>query len=194
MIATPPAFNSAQQAPAASWIALIELQLSGGPLRLCTWGVTRSEMGHTWIGSGDVIEVPEIKESEDGNRRKFRVSLTQVKSSDIAIALANPDTYQGRAISMWVLLCDANGKTVDAPQKRIAGIMDMVSTEMGDDGVGKISLDCYTNAQGARPNLAALRENDARHQARFPGQLLYAYQSDLIAKPQPWLSRAMQMQ
>ena len=55
-----------------------------------------------------------------------------------------------------------------------------------------ISMDCRTASYDVRSNPAALRMNDAQHQARHPGELGFTYLTGLIGNPAVWVSKWLQ--
>lgn len=187
-------WNTAAAAPALGALYLMELAFTGGTLRLTNWPVDLTVLGYTWTGLGVVSEVGELKESEDGGYQKLTLGLTQVQSGYLALALGAAETYQGRNARIWVALVDAvTLQITGAPVLRFAGYMDQVRIERdAQSNMGKVLLDCQTGAYDVRSNPAALRMNQAQHSAVQPGETGFRYVSDLIARPQQWLSRRFQ--
>lgn len=193
-IGTDASWNATAAAPALCVMYLIELAFAGGALYLTNWPTDVTALGFTWRGIGAVGEVGELRESEDGQYQKLTIGLTQVQSSNLALALGSAETYQDRSARIWVAVADANTMVITgAPALRFAGNMDMVRIEReGDSNVGKVLLDLQAGAYNVRSNPAALRMNQAQHGVRRPGETGFRYIADLIARPQQWLSAAMQ--
>lgn len=193
-LATDASWNSTAASPALAVMYLVELAFTGGTLRLTNWPLNVSALSQTWTGLGTVSEIGELKESEDGQYQKLTVGLTQVQSSYLALALGAAETYQDRSAKIWVALADANTLQITgAPVLRFAGTMDQVRIERdAESNTGKVLLDCIAGAYNVRSNPAALRMNQAQHSARKPGETGFRYVTDLIARPQTWLSANFQ--
>ena len=193
-LATDASWDAAAAAGALGTLLLVELAFTGGTLRLSNWPLDVTALSYTWQGIGAVAEVGELRESEDGNYDKLTLTLSQVKSSYLALALGAVETYQGRDARVWVAAVDATSLQVTgAPILRFAGYMDQVRIERDDKtNIGKVLLDLQTGRYDIRSNPAALRMNQAQHSARKPGETGFRYVQDLIARPQQWLSKKMQ--
>lgn len=191
-LTTSAGWDTAASSAAVGVLCLVELQFTGGTIRVTNWPVDVTALTYTWTGIGAVAEIGELKESEDGNYQKLTVGLSQVKSAYLALALGSVETYQGRVAKIWIATVDASTLQITGtPILRFAGYMDQVHISRDDD-VGKIALDLQTGAYDIRSNPAALRMNDAQHRVRKPGETGFRYIQDLIGKPQQWLSKRFQ--
>lgn len=193
-VSTDATWNATAAAPALCVMYLIELAFTTVTLRVTNWPTDMAALGFTWKGLGVVSEVGQLKESEDGQYQKLTIGLTQVQSSNLALALGSAETYQDRSAKIWVAIADANTMQIaGAPVLRFAGVMDMVHIERdGESNTGKILLDLQAGAYNVRSNPAALRMNQAQHSTRKPGETGFRYIPDLISKPQQWLSKRFQ--
>lgn len=193
-VATDAAWNATAAAPALAVMYLIELAFTTGMLRVTNWPTNVTALGFQWLGLGVVSEVGELRESEDGQYQKLTVGLTQVQSSYLALALGSAETYQDKSAKIWVAIADANTLQIaGAPVLRFAGVMDMVRIERdAESNTGKVLLDLQAGAYNVRSNPAALRMNQAQHSARRPGETGFRYITDLIGRPQVWLSKESQ--
>ncbi|KQT10960.1 hypothetical protein ASG30_09180 [Ramlibacter sp. Leaf400] len=172
---------------------LIDLDFAGGRLRVTNFPLDVTAMGHPWTGVGMLGEVGQLQESEDGNYQKVRLTLTQVQSSILALAMGSAETYQDRDAIVYVALFDQTFQIQGAPVRRFAGKMENVSiAERDDKGMGKIHLDLQAGAYNVRTNPAALRMNHAQHVARHPGETGFRYVPTLIGQPRQWLSARFQ--
>ena len=193
-VTTDAAWNATAAAPALAVMYLIELAFTTSLLRVTNWPTNVTALGFQWLGLGVVSEVGELRESEDGQYQKLTVGLTQVQSSYLALALGSAETYQDKSAKIWVAIADANTLQIaGAPVLRFAGVMDMVRIERdGESNIGKVLLDLQAGAYNVRSNPAALRMNQAQHSARRPGETGFRYITDLIGRPQVWLSKESQ--
>lgn len=192
-ITTDASWDTAAAADAVGALVLVSLAFTGGTIRVTNWPLDVTVLGYTWTGVGSLAEIGEIRESEDGNFQKLTLSLAQVKSSQLALALGAVETYQGRDALVYVALVDpATYQITGTPKLRFAGVMDKVSITRDESGVGKVNLELQTGGYNVRGNPAALRMNQAQHSTRHPGETGFRYIQDLIGKPQQWLSKKFQ--
>jgi len=180
-------FDTAASAAAVGALYLVELDFASGTMYLTNWGVDVVVGAQTYTGLGSLGSVGSIKESEDGSSQAVDLELSQVNITLLALALGNVTEYQDRAARIYLALTDTSLALSGSPVLRFAGVMDTVSVKRDNDS-GKIVLRCTSGGADVRTNPAALRLNDAQHQARYPGELFYQYTNDLIAKPKRWLS------
>lgn len=180
-------FEAAAAAGAVGVLYLVEMDFSGGTLYYTNWPVDVTVGATTYTGLGNLGAVGAISESEDGSSQTVDLELSQVNASLLSLALGNVNSYQDRPVRIYLALTDTNFVVSGAPVLVFSGYMDTVSIKR-DGGTGKITMRCTTTGADVRKNPAALRLNDAQHQARYPGELLYQYTTDLIGKPKRWLS------
>lgn len=186
-------FTSAADSAAVGVLALVELAFTSGTLRYTNFPLDVTALGYTWTGIGAIGSIGEIRESEDGAGEKLTVGLSQVASANLAAALGNVETYQGRDAKVYVAMLD--GPTLQVagtPLLRFAGFMDQVRIERGQDGTASILLDLVTLSADVRANASGLRLSNAQHQAEHPGERGFEYITDLIGRPQLWLSKTFQ--
>ena len=193
-LTTDTAWDTAATSPALGALYLIELFFTTGTLRVTSWPLDVTILGYTWKGLGTVAELGEVKESEDGTYQKITLGLSQVRSSNLALALGAAETYQDRPMTIRVALVNANTyQIIGTPVLRFAGNMDLVRISRdASTNTGRILLDCISGAYNVRSSPAGLRMNQAQHSARHTGETGFRYVSDLIGKPQLWLSKAFQ--
>jgi hypothetical protein len=191
---TDAAWDTAAAGAAVGATYLIDLDFSSGRLRVTSFPLDLNALGHDWIGLGVVGDVGQLQESDDGNYQKLRLTLTQVQSAYLALALGSAETYQDRDALIYVALFDRTYQIVGTPVLRFAGTMENVSVpdRAKEGGVGKIHLDLQAGAYNVRSNPAALRMNQAQHAARHPGETGFRYVPTLIGRPKQWLSARFQ--
>lgn len=187
--------NAGFDAAAASGVVgamyLVELDFSGGTLYYTNWPHSITVGAKTYEGLGTLGSVGPIRESEDGSPQYVDLELSQVNTSMLALALGNVSAYQDRAVRIYLAVTDTAMVIAGDPVKRFDGFMDTVSIKRDGDKAA-ITLRCRSGGYDVRKSPAALRMNDAQHQARFPGERLFEYAPDLIGKPSRWLSTRFQ--
>jgi len=188
-------FQARIEAAVYGALYLVEMAFTGGTLRVTNYPVDLSvNVGAgavTWTGVGALAGVSDLRESEDGRAQRVDLTLSQVLSSNLALALGSVSTYQGRDVSIYVGVMNDAFAVVGTPTLRFAGYMDRVRIER-DGSVGKVIMECQSGAHDVRSNPAGLRMNDAQHQSLFPGERGFEYVAGLIGKPQQWLSARFQ--
>jgi len=190
-ITTNSGFDTAAASTVVGVIELIELDFAQGTLYLTTWPVDIVIGTQTYTGVGDIGSVGQMRESEDGQTQTLPITLSQVKSANLSLALGNVSNYQGRGARVRLALSDANGVIQGTPVLRFSGFMDTVSIKRNGP-VGEITLECATGGYDLRRNPLGLRMNDVQHQSRKPGELGFQYIQTLISNQQLWMSKAFQ--
>lgn len=186
-------FQAAANAPAYGELALVELQLRSGTARFTNWPLSVQVMGETWQGVGNLGSIGELHESEDGAAEKLTLTLSPVDIGTRALALGDPSDYQDRRVRVWIAMLDANTLQVNgSPVLRFVGVMDQMKIDR-DGNTASISMECRTASYDVRSNPAALRMNNAQHQARHPGEMGFAYLTSLIGNPAVWVGKWLQV-
>ena len=80
--------------------------------------------GDTYTGAGDLIEISELRETEETRAAGAAFRLSGVPSSLIAIALG--EEYQGRPVKLWLAMLTAAGAIVADPYLLFTGRMDVM--------------------------------------------------------------------
>ncbi|MNV17475.1 hypothetical protein D3C71_1082640 [compost metagenome] len=191
-VTTNSGFQATANAGAYGELALVELQLRSGTARFTNWPLSVQVMGETWQGVGNLGSIGELHESEDGAAEKLTLTLSPVDIGTRALALGDPADYQDRRVRVWIAMLDANTLQITgAPVLRFVGVMDQMKIDR-DGNSASISMDCRTASYDVRSNPAALRMNNAQHQARHPGELGFSYLTGLIGNPSIWVSKWLQ--
>ena len=195
--------DTAASSQAASAVAsihwLIEADFTVGMQYWTTWPVNVTVDGNTYVGAGaGVVTVGPVREAQDTNTEKLKVSLNVVNSALVVAAMADPAGYRDRRISLYGQFFDETLQPKGAKVLRWSGRMDKVAIERkpsdpsGEQGGGSIELQC-TRAGMARARLfQGLRLTSAQHKSRFPDDEGLSRMQNLIEKPVPWLSIAFQ--
>lgn len=182
------AFQTTASADAFGALALVELQFKSGTARFTNWPLSVQVMGHSWMGIGNLGEISQLHESEDGGEEKVQLKLSPADVDVRALSLGDPSEYQDRPVRIWIAVLDASTMQISgAPVLRFSGVMDQAKIDRENDGA-TITMECRTASYDVRSNPAALRMNNAQHQARHPGERGFEYLSDLIGNPAVWLS------
>lgn len=98
----------------AEAIYLIELQFSGGTIRLNTGAQDVSWNGFTWTAVGGAIELDPLSETTDGLGQGLSVKLSGVDQSIIAAFLTNG--HRGRVANIWLAHLHTTTNFSDNPE------------------------------------------------------------------------------
>lgn len=121
---------AALQARVVRPISFIELLFDGGDFRTST-GIGDIEWGgHTWTGTGVVIGISPVDETQSLESRSAQLTVSGVPSEIITIALAEP--YQGRPAKIYLGFMDENDQLIGDPIVLFIGAMDTM--EIAEDG------------------------------------------------------------
>lgn len=180
-------FDSAAAAAVVGALYLVQMDFAGGTLYYTNWPHDVVVGAQTYTGLGTLGAVSPIRESEDGGSQTVDLELSQVNVSMLALALGNVANYQDRAVRIYLALTDSAFVISGDPVRRFSGYMDVVSVKR-DGESAKIMMRCTSGGADVRKSPAALRMNDAQHQAKFPGERFFEFAPDLIAVPRRWLS------
>lgn len=190
---TMPTTQHQQAVAGVAW--LVELDFTGGTVRLTTAPVPITVGGDTYTGLGSLLGVSALAESEDANAERVTLTLSVVDTAMLASVLGSASTYRGRAVRLYLHLLDATFSPVGTRVLRWAGHMEpaRVRRSSGGEGAsGAIELPCSRSGLFRARNYQGLRITHAQQLQRHPGDLGLQYLQDLIEKPALWLSKRFQ--
>jgi len=109
-----------------------EGEWSGGFVRLWTGIGPKDWDGKTFTGAGDLLGITPIEETDEVKASGVTLTLTGVRSQDIALALAEP----GRNLpgKIWFALMTPEEEIIPDPRIVFRGRMDVVSIDDSVDG------------------------------------------------------------
>lgn len=168
-----------------------EFQFTNGTLRISSWNTNLDWGGYTWIGTGALGSISEVKESEKLQSMSLDFTLTVADPAFIATALSAAETYRNKAVYVYVVPMD-QGAQVGVPVLTWSGVMDQMMLSLTSSG-GSVTLRCFPAADKLEA-AANLRVNDATQKATYPTSRGLEYQTGLIADPHLWLSKDFQAQ
>lgn len=175
---------------------LVELDFTGGMLRLTTAPVSITVGADTYTGLGALLGVGSINESEDANAERVNLTLGIVDTGMLAAVMGDASTYRGRPVRIYLHLLTGDYVPVGSKILRWAGYMEPVritrSRAEAGGATGRIELPCSRAGFFKARNYAGLRHTHAQQLQRYPGDLGLQYMQDLLEKPALWLSKRFQ--
>ncbi len=146
-------------------VVFFKFAFDGGDLNLWTGIGPISWNGDTWEGSGDLLSVSPVRETQKTKAVGVEFSLTGIKTSIVSLALS--EDYQGRVAQMWLAMLDTSQNVISDPYLNFKGRMDVMTIEDSGD-TATISL----TAESVLVDLQKPKERrytDEDQQNEFPG-------------------------
>jgi hypothetical protein len=133
-------------------ILLFKGELDSGDLLFWSGVGELSYDGDTYIGSGDLLKVEAVEETQELTANTVAFELSGIPSSLISLALA--EDYQGRPVTIFFAVLDDAGALVSDPYQLFSGQFDVMTiSDSGNDA--KIIMN-------AESDLVALRVSRER--------------------------------
>jgi len=150
-----------------------------------TWG------GHDWIGLGSLAAINTIEEADSVDAKSLDFTLNVAQTSYLALSVGTVEEYRGLAAKLYMCPLSETFTLIDTPVLCWTGIMDTMAVGIDSSGSGQITLRCETAAYGLKRR-PSYRMNAAQQKIKFPNDTGFDYLTDLIARPQLWLSTKFQ--
>jgi hypothetical protein len=183
--------STAQQAevekPVTRVVYFAEFHFESGTQYLSSLVGTYTWGGHDWIGLGAAGGISAVEEADSVDAKSLEFTLNIAVQSYLALAIGAVEEYRGRIAKLYMCPLDENFTLVGTPVVCWTGIMDTMSAGVDKDGSGQIVLKCETAAYGLKRQ-PALRMTPEQQKQRHPNDTGFDYLSDIINKPQTWLS------
>ncbi|PTT75429.1 hypothetical protein DBR42_28925, partial [Pelomonas sp. HMWF004] len=162
-------------------VFLVELDFSDGTYRFTTFNMPLVISGQTYIATGALGSVGEIKESQDTDAQTLSLTLNVSDSAVLASTLGNVEGYRGRAARIYLQLLDVSFRPVGAPKLRFTGEMEPVKVKRDEQPAeggpvgGTIELPISRAGMSRARNSEGLRLTHEQQQADYPGDLGLQY-------------------
>lgn len=96
--------------------------------------------GDTYIGTGDLMAISPVKESEELTANGVNFTISGIKQS--LVTLARDEPYQGRKITLFLGAFDENADIISSPVVLFSGFMDVMSiSDSGETSTITISAE-----------------------------------------------------
>lgn len=168
----------------------IELHFVSGIIRLCNSGQSYVWGSHDWLGLGLLGKISPMEESAGVNSTAMTFTLNVTQYAILALAVGSVEDYRGQVAKLYFCPLDDQFRFIDTPELCWSGLMDTMVVSV-DGEAGQIALKCETSVYGLKRR-SPQRLNPAQHKQRHPGDTGLDYVTDLIARPQLWLSKKFQ--
>lgn len=182
--------QEALEKPVVPTAWFLELQFVSGTLRMCNYGQTFTWGGYDWIGLGSLGKISPVDESAGVSSSAMIFSLNVAQNAILAVAVGSVEDYRGQPAKLYFCPLTESGVLIDTPEVCWRGIMDTINISI-DGEEGQVALKCETSSYGLKRR-PSMRLNPAQQKQRHPTDTGFDYLTDLIANPQPWLTRRFQ--
>lgn len=193
---------SAQSTASVAGLAyLVELFFLSGTQRVTTHSVNISFGGNTYLGLGDLISVPDLKESEDQGADRLELAVTIVNTAMLAALIGPATEYRNRRVNLYAQFIGETFQPAGAAKLRFSGYMDAPrverqTVELAPDifaSSGEIILPIWRAGQSRMRNASSLRRTHAQQMQRTANaDTGLRYTQTLIEQPSVWLSKRFQ--
>lgn len=116
-----------------------EFEFASGVLRMWSGYGPKTWDSLTWTGGGDLIGMSAIEETTEIGASGMRFTLSGVKSSLRALALA--DKYRGKPCRVWLAILDDDLTTVLGAYRIFGGRMNVMNLTAADAEFSRIALE-----------------------------------------------------
>lgn len=181
------AVQAALAAGNVPFLLLVELDFSGGFLRVTNAPYSFSWNGYTWTGIGRLGGIESVSEGAGLEARGVAMKLSGVpldgEGDAENIALALNEHYQGRDARVWAAPLTEDFRFIADPKLVFLGRMDTMEIELGRTATIVLRVESRL-ADLERPRVR--RYNDADQQAEYPGDLGLAHAEQMVEKTLLW--------
>jgi hypothetical protein len=172
---------------------LVDFDFDGAPTYIWNGFGPRTFDGKDYIGCGDLGTIEGLEEVRNAQSQRVTFTLSGVADSPIdllAIALDSADIVQGRNVTVFEQLFNADWSTLGSPIALYQGIMQQprVTREAAteDQGARRVITLGSENAFFGRSRPPAGRLTDREQQHRFSGDLFCEYTAMLVQQSLTW--------
>jgi len=121
-------------------IYLVKMEFDSGDLHLWSGLGNLVYDGDTYVGTGDLMSISPIKESEELIANGVNFTVSGIKQSLVSIARDEP--YQGRKITLYLGAFDENADIISSPVILFGGFMDVMTiSDSGETSTITISAE-----------------------------------------------------
>ena len=161
---------------------LIHFAFDSGDLRLWTGIGDLTALSETWTGAGSLLEISVVEETSEIVSQKVDYTLNGVDPSLIALALG--ESYQGRAVEMYLAFFDADSALIDEPISIYRGLLDVMEMKT-DQTTASIIARSETRLRILR-GASNIRYTDAEQQKNYSGDVFFEFVPAMQEKNLIW--------
>lgn len=150
-------------------VVYIQLDFDSGTQRYWTGAYDTEWNGHLWEGAGGLVEVGEVRETEQLIAHSVPLRLSGTAQS--LVALLQSEKVRGRECTLWFAAIDAADDPIDSPPVEFKGRLDEPGILI-DAPIAAIEIRVVSRlSEFAKPK--ERRYNDQDQQAEFPGDTIF---------------------
>jgi len=123
--------------PNVTLAVLVEMDFSGGFLRVNNSAMNLNWNSLNWIGVGQLGKIDNLTESADMEAHSLSFSISGIPQENIATAL--DQDYQGRSCKVWFATLDTDYQVISDPIGSFNYKLDTMDIELGDKANIKVT-------------------------------------------------------
>ncbi len=179
------AAEAAIQQDTVATLTAVEVLFAGGPVRLVNGLAPISIEGNEYQPVGILGGVSTIQETAELQSAGISLSLSAIPADVVAIAMGEP--YQGRRVTVWEVILDADTGLVLEAQIAFRGRANQMNIELGEQATIELTADDRL-VDMDRPNLSRYTDEDQKR--RFPSDRGFEFVAATAEKDVVWPSRS----
>lgn len=121
-------------------VRFFKAEFDSGDLNFWTGNREITFNSESYLGSGDLIAIEKIEETDQLIANKVSIKVNGIPSSLVSLALSEP--YQGRPVTIWDGALSSDGSTIAGSVQIFKGFMDVMTiTDTGEISVINIDAE-----------------------------------------------------
>lgn len=181
-------FVTAIESDVAEFVHLIELDFSGGFLRINTGAEDLSWNGFTWTAVGGNLSFPGVQETNDIKSQGIKMEISGVDLSLVATLLTN--SFRGRTVKIWrAHLNSSTGAIIADPPLLFSGLQLAsyeVEEEIRRDGPNTVRITTTLSGLLGIERVVGIQTGLTAHQHHYPGDLFFQHTAQLAHRVVSW--------
>lgn len=181
------AFEAAIESESAEFVHLLEINSSGGAVRLNTGAVDLVWNSLTWEAVGGQLEIGAVEESGDGAAQGAGLTLSGVDQTILAVLLST--SFRGYSASIWrAHLNRTTGAVIGTPLLMFTGVqLDAYKVEEQRGRTGNtVRISTQLSGLMSVPKVRGIWSNLTSHQHYFSGDTFWQHAASLANKKIYW--------
>lgn len=179
--------NAINSEAGAEFVHLIEIDFSGGPVRIQTGAADLLWNGITWQAVGGALTLEPLEETVDGGAQGVEMRLSGVDQTILSALLG--ESFRGRDAAVWRAHLDQEtGEVVGTPLLLFRGPQlepYVVEEQRGRTG-STVRITTRLSSMMSLRNTRGVRSNVTSHSHYYTGDTFFQHTATLVNKKISW--------